>query len=76
MNQIPVGPGVICVLTGWGYITPFRMGSTPTWLQEAFLSTIDNEDCQSRAFDVTETEICTYTRFLQGACGVIFEFII
>jgi secreted trypsin-like serine protease len=65
-----VDGGETCVLTGWGFTFPVRVGSTPKKLQRAELSTITNEDCKSRGLPVNPTEICTFTRFGQGACGV------
>nr|XP_019563782.2 chymotrypsin-1-like [Aedes albopictus] len=64
-----VGGGVDCVLTGWGYTMPVRIGKTPQDLQEAQLRTITNAECRSRGFPVNPTEICTFTRVGQGACG-------
>lgn len=61
------------VATGWGYTNPFRVGLPPNDLQRAFLPTISNEQCREDGLNVTETEICTYSHFLQGACGVSFE---
>ncbi|XP_058817324.1 chymotrypsin-2-like [Topomyia yanbarensis] len=66
----PVAGGVPCSLTGWGYTIPIRIGRTPKDLQRAELTTITNEECKSRGFPVNPTEICTFTRFGQGACGV------
>lgn len=59
-----------CTLTGWGYTNPFRVGFPPNDLQRAFLPTISNEQCKEDGMNVTNTEICTYSRILQGACGV------
>lgn len=65
-----VGGGVECLLTGWGYTMPVRIGKTPEDLQEAQLRTITNDECRNRGFPVNPTEICTFTRLGQGACGV------
>lgn len=59
-----------CTLTGWGYTNPFRIGFPPNDLQRAFLPTITNKECYDEGMNVTNTEICTYSHFLQGACGV------
>ncbi|XP_058453173.1 chymotrypsin-1-like [Malaya genurostris] len=64
-----VDGGVPCVLTGWGYTLPVRVGRTPQDLQRAELTTITNEECRTRGFPVNPTEICTFTRIGQGACG-------
>ncbi|EAT41451.1 AAEL006919-PA [Aedes aegypti] len=64
-----VGGGVECLLTGWGYTMPVRIGKTPEDLLEAQLRTITNDECRSRGFPVNPTEICTFTRLGQGACG-------
>lgn len=62
--------GENCTLTGWGYTNPFRVGFPPNDLQRAFLPTLTNEKCREDGMNVTNTEICTYSHFLQGACGV------
>ncbi|XP_058822548.1 chymotrypsin-1-like isoform X1 [Topomyia yanbarensis] len=64
-----VAGGVSCLLTGWGYTMPIRFGRTPKDLQEAQVTTITNEECNNRGFAVNPTEICTFTRIGQGACG-------
>lgn len=68
-----IDSGENCTLTGWGYTNPFRVGLPPNDLQRAFLPTLSNEKCKEEGMDVTSTEICTYSHFLQGACGVSFE---
>lgn len=68
-SQMEVGGGVECLLTGWGYTMPIRIGKTPQDLQQARMSTITNEECQGRGFPVNPTEICTLTRAGKGACG-------
>lgn len=68
-----IGGGENCTLTGWGYTNPFRVGLPPNDLQRAFLPTLTNEECREAGMNVTNTEICTYSHFLQGACGVCFE---
>lgn len=64
--------GENCTLTGWGYTNPFRVGFPPNDLQRAFLPTLTNEKCREDGMNVTNTEICTYSHFGQGACGVSF----
>lgn len=64
-----IGADENCTLTGWGYTNPFRVGFPPNDLQRAFLPTISNEQCREDGMNVTSTEICTYSHFLQGACG-------
>lgn len=64
--------GENCTLTGWGYTNPFRVGFPPNDLQRALLPTITNEQCHDDGMNVTNTEICTYSHFLQGACGVSY----
>lgn len=54
----------------WGYTNPFRIGAPPNDLQRAFLPTLTNPECRESGMNVTNTEICTYSHFLQGACGV------
>lgn len=68
-NQV-VGGGVNLTLTGWGYTTPIRIGAPPNDLQVAVLPSITNDECQKEGMNVTETEMCTYSRLFQGACGV------
>lgn len=65
-----IGGAENCTLTGWGYTNPFRIGAPPNDLQRAFLPTITNPECREEGMNVTNTEICTYSRFAQGACGV------
>lgn len=65
-----VGGGVNLTLTGWGYTTPIRIGAPPNDLQVAVLPSITNDECQKEGMNVTETEMCTYSRLFQGACGV------
>lgn len=60
-------------LRSWGYTNPFRVGAPPNDLQRAFLPTITNPECRESGLNVTNTEVCTYSRFLQGACGVSFK---
>uniref|UniRef100_A0A182FSP2 Peptidase S1 domain-containing protein n=1 Tax=Anopheles albimanus TaxID=7167 RepID=A0A182FSP2_ANOAL len=64
-----VGGNQTCLLTGWGYTMPVRIGSTPQDLQEAELTTITNDECREKGMPVNPTEICTFTRRGQGACG-------
>ncbi|KAL1401151.1 hypothetical protein pipiens_001986 [Culex pipiens pipiens] len=68
-SDTQVGGGESCTLTGWGYTMPIRIGRTPQDLQQAELKTITNEECRSKGFPVNPTEICTFTRAGQGACG-------
>lgn len=64
-----VAGGETCLLTGWGYTMPIRIGRTPKDLQQAEVDTITNEDCRRRGFPVNPTELCTFTRAGKGACG-------
>lgn len=67
--------GEICILTGWGYTVPIRVGSTPDNLQRIELPVISNEECKKTMEGVTEREICTFRGPLHGACGVsLFHF--
>lgn len=65
-----MGGSVECILTGWGYTTQVRRGHPPNDLQMAVLPTLTNEDCTARGEVVNESEICTFSRYGQGACGV------
>lgn len=65
-----VGGGVNCTLTGWGYNTPIRFGNPPNQLQRVVLPTITNQECKEKGLKPSETEICTFSHFGQGACGV------
>lgn len=65
-----IGGGVNCTLTGWGYTTPIRLGAPPNDLQVAVLPSITNDECREEGMKVGQTEICTYSRLGQGACGV------
>jgi Trypsin len=67
-----VGGGVRCLLTGWGYTFPIRIGGTPRKLQRANFTTLTNEQCTQRGMQPTRTEICVFDRILKGACGVSF----
>lgn len=58
-----------CILTGWGYTMMVRGSPLPNDLQRANLTTLTNEDCNSRGSNVGPREICTFTRVGQGACG-------
>lgn len=69
-NQEYVPGGVECVLTGWGFVTMIRLGRPPNDLQYIRLKTITNEECQQDGMDVGQTEVCTLSRFGQGACAV------
>lgn len=65
-----IGGGINCTLTGWGYTTPIRFGNPPNDLQVAVLPSITNQECKERGLKPSETEMCTYSHFGQGACGV------
>lgn len=69
-NQDEIGGGVDCILTGWGYTTMIRFGSPPNNLQMIVLPTITNKQCNDSGMNVGSGEICTYSRYGQGACGV------
>lgn len=74
-SSTDVGGDVNCTLTGWGYTTPVRFGPPPNDLQVVVLPTITNDECREEGMNVTNTEICTYSRILQGACGVSISYI-
>lgn len=61
--------GERCILTGWGYTYPIRVGSTPENLQRIELPVISNEECKQQMSDVSEREMCTFRGALAGACG-------
>lgn len=65
-----IGGGINCTLTGWGYTTPIRFGTPPNDLQVVVLPSITNKECTERGLKPSETEMCTYSKFGQGACGV------
>lgn len=65
-----IGGGINCTLTGWGYTTPIRIGRPPNDLQVVMLPSITNQECTERGLQPSETEMCTYSHFGQGACGV------
>lgn len=67
--------GVNCTLTGWGYTTAIRFGKPPNELQRVVLPSITNDECRDEGMEVGKTEICTYSKFGQGACGVSFPFV-
>lgn len=69
-----IGGGVNCTLTGWGYTTSIRFGKPPNDLQRAVLPSITNDECREEGMEVTKTEICTFSKFGQGACGVSNDF--
>lgn len=64
-----VGGGKNCTLTGWGYTAMIRGFPLPNELQRANLPTITNEECNQKGHNVGPKEICTLSRFGQGACG-------
>lgn len=64
-----VGGGVECLLTGWGYTTMIRGFPPPNDLQRATLPSLTNEECNEKGHNVGPREICTLSRFGQGACG-------
>ncbi|CRL02424.1 CLUMA_CG015168, isoform A [Clunio marinus] len=72
-----VNGGINCTLTGWGSIYIFRwlpipfysMLAYPDELHRVILTTISNENCIERGLIVDETQICTFTKFGQGACA-------
>lgn len=64
-----INAGEKCILTGWGYTYPIRVGSTPENLQRIELPVMDNKDCKEQMNDVSEREICTFRGALAGACG-------
>lgn len=66
--------GENCILTGWGYTVPIRVGSTPDNLQRVELPVISNKECKQSMEGVTEREICTFRGALAGACGVRMNF--
>ncbi|CAO1415750.1 unnamed protein product [Diamesa serratosioi] len=63
------GGDEICTLTGWGYTTMVRGFPLPTDLQRAMLPTITNKECNERGHSVGPREVCTFSRFGQGACN-------
>lgn len=69
-----IGSNVNCTLTGWGYTNPFRFGDPSNDLQRVFLPSLSNPQCRKEGMNVTNTEICTYSRFAQGACSVCTTF--
>ncbi|GAB0088647.1 serine-type enodpeptidase [Sergentomyia squamirostris] len=69
-NDEYIDGDVECILTGWGYTTPIRFGSPPNDLQEVYLPTITNEQCQEEGMAVNPTEVCAKSKkMLTGACG-------
>ena len=65
-----VGAKKNCILTGWGYTTMIRGMPLPTDLQRATLPTITNQECNESGHSVGPREVCTFSRFGKGACGV------
>lgn len=64
-----VGGGQECRLTGWGYTSMIRGFPLPNELQSAELPTLTNDECNERGHNVGPREVCTLSRFAQGACG-------
>lgn len=64
-----VGGEKDCTLTGWGYTSMVRGFPLPNDLQKANLPTLTNEECNERGHNVGPREVCTLSRFGQGACG-------
>ncbi|XP_070506854.1 chymotrypsin-1-like [Chironomus tepperi] len=59
-----------CLLTGWGYRSMIRGMSLPTnKLHRIKLPTITNQECNEKGMKVGPREVCTFSRFGQGACG-------
>lgn len=69
LSKENVGGGRDCTLTGWGYTSMVRGFPLPNELQKANLPTITNEECNERGHNVGPREVCTLSRFAQGACG-------
>lgn len=68
---------MLCTLTGWGYITPYRVGMPPNNLQCLNQTTLTNDECREDGRDVVEDGICTYARMGRGSCGVrIFSLVL
>lgn len=64
-----VDPGVELTLSGWGRYDN-NLPNIPDKLQFAKLKSISYEECKKRHDypEVQKTQICTYTRYGQGAC--------
>ncbi|KAG7209475.1 hypothetical protein KM043_015562 [Ampulex compressa] len=58
--------GQPCVLTGWG--STILGGSSSTSLQEIRLYVENQEDCQAEHERVRDTNICSFSRYGEGAC--------
>jgi trypsin len=69
LSKTYVGGGEECLLSGWGYTSMIRGFPLPNELQKATLPTLENTDCNERGHRVGPREICTLSRFAQGACG-------
>jgi trypsin len=69
LSEEYIGGDETCLLTGWGYTTMIRGFPLPNELQRANLTSLTNEDCNSRGHNVGPREICTLTHLGQGACG-------
>lgn len=68
-----VSGGLDCILTGWGYTTPIRIGQPPNDLQQTRLKTLTNEQCMEHRQMVDKTGICTEGVLARGACGVSLD---
>lgn len=74
LDKTVVGEGVNCTLTGWGSVRMIRWLPIPFYtyfaypdeLQRAYLQTLSNEKC---FHSIDSTQICTFTKFRQGACA-------
>lgn len=76
MERSFIGEHANATITGWGSISMIRWLPIPFYnlfaypddLQRAFIPTISNENC-SKQIPVDNTQICTFSRFGQGACA-------
>lgn len=64
-----IDEGVLCTLTGWGFTNKKREGDLPNNLQEIHLTTINDKKCRQEHNLLSNTEICTLSKFAEGMCG-------
>ncbi|XP_037049223.1 chymotrypsin-2-like [Bradysia coprophila] len=67
-TNVETSIGTDCVVTGWGKMGGNADGEDPIHLQELHQRTLSDSECQFN-WDVTQTDICAFSRIEQGFCN-------
>ncbi|KAK2584858.1 hypothetical protein KPH14_006295 [Odynerus spinipes] len=62
-----VKAGDVAILTGWGRLG--RFDQIPNHLQQINLRIESQQNCAAKHWRVTDSHICTFTRYGEGACN-------